>query len=148
LLDDAEGGADTLTGGSSWGGYVINILIGDASTLEAGAEAGEDTLIAGSAFGRGGVVQNYLWGDAVFADDDAILAADCFVFGSGSGSLNFIMDFQIGIDTIEFDLDCFFTFEDLELVYENGNTMLTADEVCVTLVGFSGLLTEDTFYFI
>jgi hypothetical protein len=89
-----------------------------------------------------------MWGDVVFSNQDTDMAADRFVFGNGAGTSNFIMDFQLGLDTIAFDFDCPNNNQDIDTWFENGNTIIEAGDVCVTLVGFSGLLTEDSFLFV
>jgi hypothetical protein len=148
LTGKAEGGADMVFGGNARKGSVVNVLIGDACSLEWSGLAGEDILVAGIASGGSANVQNYMWGDVVFADENTDGAADRFIFGNGAGTFNFIMDFQLGLDTIEFDFGCHSGNQDIATRLENGNTIIDAGITSVTLVGFSGFLTEDSFLFV
>ena len=97
MSESAEGGNDTLTGGSNRGsGTVTNTLFGDAASLSGFAKGGSDTLFAGTA-APGSTVSNDMWGDGQLSGC-ARGGADLFVFkDSGSmtvGTQNTIEDFS------------------------------------------------------
>ena len=68
MNDDAQGGNDILTGGSSYGGNANfeseNLIFGDASSMGGKAQGGNDILTGGSSYGVSGNLQNLLVGDA------------------------------------------------------------------------------------
>jgi hypothetical protein len=157
MRDSAKGGNDTLTGGNSSGsGEVENNLVGDAEQMLGTTKGGNDVLTAGTAT-TGGSVSNDMWGDAEDRLDAAKGGADTFVFkddvanGARVGTDNHIFDFnQSEHDKIQFSgvagVD---GFEDLIIVFDpvSGDTTINAGSDAVTLVDFTGALTDRDFVF-
>jgi hypothetical protein len=161
LSGKALGGNDTVTGGSSSTSAgttsVSNLIVGDAHDMSDTAKGGNDVLIAGTGnftldpFS----VNNTMYGDAVFMSGLAKGGADTFVFhDQGSmtvGTDNFIMDFsQSQHDKIEFiGVVGVSGFANLIIDTDThtGNTIIHAGTDAVTLVGFTGTLTDHDFLF-
>lgn len=149
----ALGGNDTLIGGSSTGnlGHTGNGMVGDAEVMSDTAKGGNDVLVAGTA-GPGSTVANSMWGDAKNMSGLAKGGADTFVFkDNGSmtvGTSNAIFDFsQSEHDKIEFiGVAGVESFDDLIIdPPTGGNTVIHAGADAVTLLGFTGTLTQQDF---
>jgi hypothetical protein len=137
----AQGGNDTLTGGDNTGtGTVSNFLYGDAQTMSGSAQGGDDRLISGiNATDR-------MWGDAV---DSATGGNDTFVFVDAFGQ-DFVNLYRQGEDTLEFQVAGVSDFDDLVIVLNGSDTIISTTASgtdTVTLVGFTGTLTESDLLF-
>jgi hypothetical protein len=148
MSNSARGGDDVLTGGNSSGsGTVNNFLYGDATQLFDKAVGGADTLIAGVQSG-GGSVTNVMWGDGRLSGS-AVGGNDTFVFNDSFGNQNYVVDFHQGEDVLNIDG---LSIDDLTITQVmtpfNSDTLInvTGDTAnVVTLVGFTGTLTQDDF---
>ncbi len=144
----ASAQGNLLRGGDSLGGGdVINVLVGDAMTLGDFAIGGDNVLVAGQAFGASSTVENFLWGDAVATSATATVGNDTFIFGDHSGLNNFIMDFHTG-DSMEFDLDGGFGFNDLQISQLGNSSEISIDGVDVFLVGYTSAVLAGAISFI
>jgi hypothetical protein len=124
-------------------------LFGDADTLADTAKGGNDRLIAETAESGGSVI-NYMFGDAQTKSATAVGGRDTFVFhGDFVGTRNYVGDFhQAEHDRIEFrDVTGVDSFADLVIAADGGDTVITAGADQVTLVNFTGTLTQADFLF-
>jgi hypothetical protein len=176
MFNFAQGGNDELIGGDASGGFVTNDLVGDAVGMFNFAQGGNDELIGGDNNGSG-FVFNSLFGDAPFMFDsarggndrlisganatddmfgDALLLLDSatggndtFVFGGAFGQ-DFVYDFRQGEDKIEFQVTGVADFGDLDIEFNGSDTVISTAASAtdtVTLVGFTGTLTDSDFLF-
>ncbi len=121
-------GDDTLLGGN--GNDVLNGDDGDFAG---------STVVSGSDVLVGGRGDDILRGDTINTNQ----AADRFVFASGDGN-DRILDFQVGLDTLDFTE--FGNNPAVTLNEQNGNTVVGVGDVTVTLEGVSsGSLNADNF---
>jgi len=96
IIDSAQGGNDTLTGGDSTaGGFVFNRLFGDAETMSGSAKGGNDTLTGGDNTGSGGVFDD-LFGDAFTMSGSAKGGNDTLIGGDNSANGIIAFNFQFG----------------------------------------------------
>src|SRR5262245_28983075 len=147
MFDSAQGGHNHLTSGnSSGGGTVFNYLYGDAFIESNTVRGGNNELIAGSQSGTGSMVVNYMWGSAPGLSVTQS-GSNVFVFvGDLVGIQNFVEDFHQGQDKIELsDVSGVHNFGDLSITNNGSDTVITTLHDTVTLVGFSGTLTQYDF---
>jgi hypothetical protein len=141
----AQGSDDELTGGDNFGsGTVTNTLIGDASEMSGSAQGGDDRVISGIN------ATDLMWGDAQLLLDSATGGKDTFVFVDAAFGQDFVNDFHQGEDTLEFQVAGVSDFDDLVIVLIDSDTVISTTASAtdtVTLVGFSGTLTESDFLF-
>jgi hypothetical protein len=137
----AQGGDDELTGGDNTGtGTVSNILFGDASSMSGSAQGGDDRLISGIK------ATDPMWGDAPGSDTGG---NDTFMFVDAFGQ-DFVNDFRQGKDTLEFQVAGVSGFDDLVITPSGSDTLISTTASAtdtVTLVGFTGTLTESDVLF-
>lgn len=136
-------GNDILTGNSSANildgaaGYDLLVGGGGNDTLLGGS--GNDTLLGGDGYDNlhGGLGLDMLTGGK---------GADRFIFAIGDGR-DTVSDFQDGSDHIQFQGSAV-SFSDLTIVQSGANTIVTYEDVSVTLVAFNHLhLTATDFFF-
>lgn len=88
IKDRAEGGNDSLTGGTLWGdeSSITNWLYGDAQSMSDKAQGGDDTLTGGDAQGCYECpVTNIGYGDAATMSDNTKGGDDTLIGGWGLG---------------------------------------------------------------
>jgi ELWxxDGT repeat protein len=136
LSDSVEGGNDQISGLGD-----ADILLGDASTLSGHARGGDDRL-------SGGEGNDILSGDAVFMFDNEKGGHDTFVFDDAFGN-DTVRDFRQGEDTLEFNVSGLNNTQNLEIASVGFDTVITAGTSgTVTLLGFTGSLTDMDFIFV
>jgi hypothetical protein len=104
---------------------------------------GNDRLISGAN------ATDHMFGDAEFLLDSATGGNDTFVFGGGFGQ-DFVNDFHQGEDTLEFQVAGVSGFGDLVVALNGSDTVISTTASAtdtVTLVGFTGTLTDSDFLF-
>jgi hypothetical protein len=143
MSEFAQGGDDELTGGDNSGsGSVTNILRGDAGTMSGSAQGGDDRLISGIN------ATDQMWGDAQSLRDSATGGNDTFVFVDAFGQDSVYL-YRQGEDTLEFQVAGVSDFDDLVITQSGSNTLISTMVATdtVTLVGFTGTLTESDVLF-
>lgn len=145
-------GADQIYGGwgddKLWGGAGDDsLLYGESGNDRIWGDAGNDVLYGGNEYDKlwggdgddtldGGVHDDQLWGGA---------GADTFVFTAFAGH-DKVYDFEQGVDLIDLTQLPDFDFADLSIREASGSTVVTIDDITITLSGFTGL-TQDDFRF-
>jgi hypothetical protein len=152
MIDSTQGGDDILIGGDKGGsGIVTNTLVGDASETyntsgqSAQTQGGNDHLISGIN------ATDHMWGD--WQTGDGAGGSDTFVFKGAFGS-DFVYDFAHAQgDLIEFQVGGVDSFDDLTIVQDGANTVITtsaSEADTVTLVNYDSTispLTASEFHF-
>jgi hypothetical protein len=83
MLANAQGGDDSLTGGTTALTDGVSRLYGDAQVMAGAAQGGDDILLGGHA-GQFGRIDNFLWGDAELMSDRAMGGNDVLWAGTAS----------------------------------------------------------------
>lgn len=132
---EGKGGADIVFGGKGndllKGDAGNDQLFGEDGNDELQGDAGNDELFggAGSDILEGGRGNDVLSGGA---------DADLFVFGDRIGGADIILDFQDGVDHIEFDLLRVNSMRDITITQQaDGDALVTWAGGSVELVGVS-----------
>ncbi|QPH53393.1 calcium-binding protein [Pontivivens ytuae] len=172
FINGEFGGSDTMLGGS--GDDILSNRLGTGNDFMFGGSGNDEFRIAGEAnFAFGEEGNDTLRGEDDFfigvdaldgGDGDDVLFGgggnDLLTGGEGSDTFEFndashrdtVTDFTAGEDVLVFDVD---NPADFEIVQFDGSTIITnetavpfADEVSVTLLGFTGTLTADDLSFV
>lgn len=136
-----EGGNDFIDGGSG-----ADKLYGDGD---------DDTVIGGAGADRisGGEGNDKLWGHGENVPQTALSATevDTFVFYTNDWGNDEIMDFQNGVDMIEFAQSSGVQFADLQITQGTTGTMISYDhngvQSSIFLDGVSGIIDQNDFIF-
>lgn len=142
-------GDDKIYGGSGddklWGGAGDDsVLYGESGDDRIWGEAGNDVLYGGNGHDKlwggdgndtldGGVHDDQLWGGA---------GADSFVFAASAGH-DKIYDFEQGVDRIDLTQLADLDFSNLAIREANGSTVISVDDISITLSGFTGVTVDD-----
>jgi ELWxxDGT repeat protein len=136
FLFSRSGGGDQISGNEG-----DDFLVGDALFIFGHARGGKDVL-------SGGGGDDLLFGDALLMFDHAQGSHDDFAFSGRFGS-DTVGDFRQGEDQLEFHVPGLNNIDDLQIALAGSNTVITAGVAgAVTLVGFTGALTEQDLLFI